>query len=49
MTIESVKKPYTSPGLTVYGDVKTITLSGWVLNADAPSGNNNTAYPPGSS
>ena len=40
------KKPYTTPKLTVHGDVEKITLNGTVENTDTPSGSNNSAFPP---
>jgi len=39
------KKTYTSPELTVHGNVEDITQNGHVLNKDVPGGNVNTAYP----
>ncbi len=45
IAIESRKKPYTRPQLTVYGDVKAITLSANQTNADTPAGIGNTAFP----
>ena len=40
------KKPYTTPKMTVHGDIEEITLQGVLQNADVPSGTNN-AFPPG--
>lgn len=40
------KKSYTAPVLTVHGDVTKLTLNGQQPNADAPNGNNNTAFTP---
>ena len=40
------KKPYTTPKMTVHGDIEEITLQGVLQNADVPSGTN-TAFPPG--
>jgi len=41
------KKTYKAPKLTVHGDVKTITLAGKRPNADAPGGDDGTAFSPG--
>lgn len=43
------KKVYSTPRLIVHGDVEKITQQGNAPNADAPQGNNNTAYPPAGS
>jgi hypothetical protein len=43
-----MKKRYTSPKLTVHGTVATLTQGASSANRDAPSGPNNTAFPPGS-
>ena len=40
------KKPYTTPKMTVHGDIEEITLQGVLQNADVPIGTNN-AFPPG--
>lgn len=40
------KKPYTTPQLTVHGDVENITLQGGVDNADVPMGAAGSAYAP---
>ncbi|MFN8633894.1 MAG: lasso peptide [Chloroflexota bacterium] len=40
------KKTYRTPTLTVHGDVKKITLSGHVKNADLPGGADGTAFSP---
>ena len=45
--MESEKKVYFTPELTVHGDVEKITRTGGAPNADAPHGNNNTAFSPG--
>jgi hypothetical protein len=45
MSVE--KKPYQTPELVVHGDLEKITLAAGSPNADAPQGNNNTAYSPG--
>ncbi len=41
------KKPYTTPQLTVHGDVEKITLQGGLENADVPLGTTDSAYAPG--
>lgn len=41
------KKVYVKPELTVHGDIEKITLNGNLVNADTPSGPNNTAFCPG--
>lgn len=41
------KKPYTTPQLTVHGNVEKITLNSSLANADTPSGDNSSAFPPG--
>jgi|RhiMetdeSRZDD1v2_1073273.scaffolds.fasta_scaffold28788_5 hypothetical protein len=38
-------KPYSTPELTVHGDIERITLQGGASNRDMPSGANNTAFP----
>ena len=40
-----LKKPYTTPQLTVHGNVEQITLNGGLPNADTPQGVANTAFP----
>jgi hypothetical protein len=42
----NVKKTYTTPVLTIHGDVEDITQNCNYANADTPSGNSN-AYPGG--
>ena len=39
--METTKKTYDEPVLTVYGDVEEITLAGGHIFADAPTGVNN--------
>jgi hypothetical protein len=39
------KKPYTTPRLTVHGDVEKITLQNGLDNADTPAGANDSAFP----
>lgn len=41
------KKPYTTPRLTVHGDVEKITLQGSEANADVIGGAGGSAYAPG--
>lgn len=38
------KRRYSSPQLTVHGDVEKITLNAGLVNADLPAGNANTAF-----
>ena len=38
-----MKKAYSTPELTVHGDIEKITLSGVLMNADTPMGDPNTA------
>lgn len=45
--MEAEKKVYVEPTITVYGDVSEITQTAGVVNADTPSGPNNTAFSPG--
>jgi len=40
----SEKKTYTSPRLTIHGDVEKITLNSTYTNADTQSGIGNTAF-----
>ena len=42
---ETEKKEYTAPVLTIHGDVEDVTQNSSYANRDAPSGNNNSAYP----
>ena len=46
--MKSQRKPYETPEITVYGDIRKITLSANETNADMLQGNSDTAYPPGS-
>jgi hypothetical protein len=43
--METKRKPYASPELTVHGDVGEITLQGGASNKDMPTGANNSAFP----
>lgn len=43
--MEAGKKPWSTPSLTVHGDVEQITGADNEVNADTPAGNANTAYP----
>ena len=45
--MESEKKVYFTPELTVHGDVEKITQLGGQPNADLPKGNANTAFSAG--
>lgn len=38
------KKEYTKPELTVHGNVEEITLASNQANRDTPTGNTNTAF-----
>lgn len=46
--MESEKKPWSTPRLTVHGDVRQITGLDGAPNADTPSGPSPTAFPVGS-
>jgi hypothetical protein len=39
------KKQYQKPELVVHGNIEKITMQSNVQNRDAPTGNNNTAFP----
>lgn len=45
--MENIKKEYTSPVLTIHGDISEITLAGCSPNSDRPNGttNDSDAYP----
>lgn len=45
--MSNLKKPYTTPRLTVHGDVEKITLQGSEANADVIGGAGGSAFPPG--
>ena len=45
--MSNLKKPYTTPRLTVHGDVEKITLQGSEANADVINGAGGSAYAPG--
>ena len=46
--MKSQRKPYETPEITVYGDIRKITLNANEQNADVNQGDANTANVPGS-
>jgi hypothetical protein len=43
--MNAAKKQYQTPELIVHGNIEKITMQSNQQNRDAPTGNNNNAYP----